>query len=242
MTEIFEKPGETPSLSVVIPIYNEERFLRDAVGAILAEMRAKVGRPFELILVENGSRDGTAAAARSLTERAGDPVRVLSLARPDYGGALRAGFQAARGEYIVNFDLDYWNVDFVRRALEVMEDRDLIIAAKNLPGSEDRRHFSRRAITWGFQKVLHFLFDYPYHDTHGIKIWRTSAVRGLLSSVHFDRDLFDTEMILRGVRAGWRVEEVPIVVEEKRRPRLSIIPRIGRTLIDLVTLRRLMKQ
>ncbi len=117
----------------------------------------------------------------------------------------------------------------------------LLIAAKNLLASEYRRNILRQFNTWGFRQVLHILFDYPYHDTHGIKIWRASAVREILPEVHFDRDLFDTEMILRGVRAGWRVREVPIVVEEKRSPRLSILPRIARTLKDLIMLRRLMK-
>ncbi|MFQ5915425.1 MAG: glycosyltransferase [Nitrospinota bacterium] len=241
MTQTPAPIGDDLEVSIVIPIYNEARFLKDAVEAILAEMKMKRDRTFEVILVENGSRDDTAAVAQSLAGEGKEVFRVLSLPRPDYGGALRAGFQAARGRFIVNFDLDYWNVEFACQALKVMKDQDLIIAAKNLPQSEDRRNVYRRFITWGFQNVLHLLFDYPYHDTHGIKVWRTSAVREILPSVHFDRDLFDTEMILRGVKAGWRVQEVPIVVEEKRRPRMSIVPRIARTLLDLVALRRLVK-
>lgn len=233
--------GGGPDISIVIPIYNEAPFLVDAVRAIIGEMREKVERRFELILAENGSRDSTIPIAESLEREFPGVIRVLSLPLPDYGGALRAGCHSARGHFIVNFDLDYWNVDFVRDALGGMDDLDLVIAAKNLPASEDRRNILRQFNTWGFRQVLHFLFDYPYHDTHGIKIWRASAVREILPEVHFDRDLFDTEMILRGVRAGWRVREVPIVVEEKRSPRLSILPRIARTLKDLITLRRLMK-
>ena len=54
-----ENLAQGPALSVVIPIYNEAPFLEEAVGAIVAEMREKVSESFEVVLVENGSRDDT---------------------------------------------------------------------------------------------------------------------------------------------------------------------------------------
>lgn len=242
MTIIDSRNHKAIHLSIVIPIYNEEEFLQEVVENILGEVASKIEESFELILVENGSRDKTLEVANNLANLKPEVIQVLSLPKPDYGRALRAGFQTARGVYIANFDLDYWNVDFVCDALGFIDNLDLVIASKNLPNSDDRRNCLRRLNTWGFQKTLHFLFDFPYHDTHGIKLWRRSVVEQLLPSVHFDRDLFDTEMILRGVQAGWRVKEVPIVVEEKRRPRLSIVSRIARTFRDLVKLRALLKQ
>jgi glycosyltransferase involved in cell wall biosynthesis len=226
-------------LSVVIPLYNEEQLLRQTAEPLLAELNKKLQVRAELLLVENGSSDETPAMAKALTENYSGAVeiRVLHLPEADYGRALREGFRQARGRFIVNFDLDYWDVEFARKGLDMMDRYDLIIAAKNIPGSEDRRPWNRLLITWGFQKVLHFLFNFSFHDTHGIKLWRTQAVRSLLEKVRFEQDIFDTELILRGISNGWRVTEVPVVVEEMRQPPLSIVPRIIRTLQDLVRLR-----
>ena len=234
-----EGPGGDIELSVVIPLYNEEQLLRQTAEALLAELNKKLQVRAELLLVENGSSDETPAIAKVLTENdsGGIEIRVLHLPEADYGRALREGFRQARGRFIVNFDLDYWDVEFARKGLDMMDRYDLIIAAKNIPGSEDRRPWNRLLITWGFQKVLHLLFNFPFHDTHGIKLWRAQAVRSLLEKVRFEQDIFDTELILRGISNGWRVIEVPVVVEEMRPPPLSIVPRIIRTLQDLVRLR-----
>ncbi len=234
-----EGPGGDIELSVVIPLYNEEQLLRQTAEALLAALNKKLQVRAELLLVENGSSDETPAIAKALTENYSGriEIRVLHLPEADYGRALREGFRQARGRFIVNFDLDYWDVEFARKGLDMMDRYDLIIAAKNIPGSEDRRPWSRLLITWGFQKVSHLLFNFPFHDTHGIKLWRAQAVRSLLEKVRFEQDIFDTELILRGISNGWRVIEVPVVVEEMRPPPLSIVPRIIRTLQNLVRLR-----
>ena len=75
-------------------------------------------------------------------------------------------------------------------------------------------------------------------DTHGIKAVRASTAHNLLPDVRLTKDLFDTELVLRAERAGYRIAEVPVVVEELRETRSSLLRRVPRTLRGLVTLRR----
>jgi len=81
-------------LSVVMPAHNEEDLLDKAVRAVVDGLRDRT-RPFEVIIVENGSADRTGAVADALAAEIAE-VRALSSPQPDYGRALRTGFLAAR--------------------------------------------------------------------------------------------------------------------------------------------------
>ena len=98
----------SPSLSVVVPLYNEEGSLPHLIDQLLAALRP-LGRSFEIVLVDDGSRDGTAALLRDQVERV--PELVAVLLRRNYGqtAAMAAGFDASRGELIVTLDGDLQN-------------------------------------------------------------------------------------------------------------------------------------
>ncbi len=100
--------AESASLSVVVPLYNEEASVPLLVEQLLAALRP-LGRPFELVLVDDGSRDGTQAVLRDLA--GGVPELVAVLLRRNYGqtAAMAAGFDASSGEVIVTLDGDLQN-------------------------------------------------------------------------------------------------------------------------------------
>ena len=100
--------AESASLSVVVPLYNEEASVPLLVEKLLAALRP-LERPFELVLVDDGSKDGTPAVLRHLTERV--PELVAVLLRRNYGqtAAMAAGFDASGGGVIVTLDGDLQN-------------------------------------------------------------------------------------------------------------------------------------
>ena len=101
-------PRDGPELSVVVPLYDEEASVPNLVEQLLAVLRP-LGRRFELVLVDDGSRDGTAAALRGLC--GSTPELVAVLLRRNYGqtAAMAAGFAASRGAVIVSLDGDLQN-------------------------------------------------------------------------------------------------------------------------------------
>ena len=101
-------PELPPELSIVVPLYNEAESLPPLVAQLLAALRP-LGRSFELVLVDDGSSDGTASVLRQLAAQT--PELVAVLLRRNYGQtpAMSAGFDASRGELIVTLDGDLQN-------------------------------------------------------------------------------------------------------------------------------------
>jgi glycosyltransferase involved in cell wall biosynthesis len=225
-----------PTLSIVVPVFNEASFIPEALPLLISELDS-IGNPYVIHLVENGSTDGSGEVARKAAGTA--PVEVTSLAAADYGGALRHGFLESEGDWVVNFDIDYFSAAFLRQVLAT-EDADLIIGSKRDPASEDRRPLIRRLATRVFNLLLRWILDSRVSDTHGMKAFRRSLVDELAAEVVSRQDLFDTELVVRAERRGYRIVEVPVVVEEIRAARSSLIKRVPRTIKGLIEIRRLL--
>lgn len=226
------------SLSVVMPAHNEEELLASSVAEVTGGLRAR-GLSFEVIVVENGSRDNTRAIAEQLAD-ASPEVRVSTLARADYGRALRTGLLAATGDLVVNFDVDYTDLGFLDAAVARFDERDppaIVVGSKRAPDAHDTRSWPRRVVTWGFAAMLRVGFGLRVSDTHGMKALDRVRVLPLAEASLSDGGLFDTELILRAERAGLGVEELPVTVAERRPSRTSITGRALRTLVGLVRLR-----
>jgi glycosyltransferase involved in cell wall biosynthesis len=226
-----------PQISVVAPAHNEEHYLHDSVTHLVKGLRER-DLDFEVVICENGSTDKTVEVAASLAAST-DEVRYLSLPDADYGRALRAGFLAAEGQLVVNFDVDLVDLGFLDRALalEATDNADVVIGSKRIEGADDTRPLSRRLVTGVFTGLLRYGFGLKASDTHGIKLLRKDTTSDLVESCRSGRDIFDTELVLRAEHAGRRVVEVPVRVTEQRPPRTAIASRIPRTLLGLGRLR-----
>jgi glycosyltransferase involved in cell wall biosynthesis len=225
-----------PSITIVVPVYNEAEFIPEALPKLIAAVE-EVGAPCTIRIVENGSSDGTGEIARETAGEA-SPVVVDSLPTPDYGAAMRYGFLAADSDWVVNFDIDYFSADFLRQILAQPGEVDLVIGSKRDPASEDRRPFVRRLATRVFNLLLSSILDSSVSDTHGMKGFRRNLVDDIAPQVISTTDLFDTELVVRAERAGYRIVEVPVIVEEMRTARSSLIRRAPRTVIGLLRMRR----
>jgi glycosyltransferase involved in cell wall biosynthesis len=224
-----------------MPAFNEAALLEQSVVEVVEGVRV-LGLPFEVIVVENGSRDGTDMIADRLAEQIPE-VRALHLPVPDYGAALRAGILAARGSVVVNFDVDYYDRAFVVDAgarLSAPDEPAIVVGSKRAEGARDERSATRRLVTGVFAAVLRYGFGLRVSDTHGMKAMRRSAVEPLLRHCRFGTDLFDTELILRAERAGLHTVELPVVVVERRPSRSPIWRRVPRTVWGLARLRVLL--
>lgn len=228
-----------PRLTIVVPVHNEAGFLPEALPRLIG-VASGLGDDVEVLVAENGSTDSTAEIARSFADAHGR-ITILNLPEPDYGAAMRAGFLAARGEWVANVDIDYFSEDFLSSALGLADEADVVLASKRAVGAEDRRSLLRRLGTFGFNLLLRALFRSKVSDTHGMKVLRRSVVTEIAPEVISTRDLFDTELVIRAERAGYRIVEVPALVEEMREARSSFLKRVPRTLAGLLRIRRALR-
>lgn len=226
-------------VSVVIPVHNEADYLRRGVSGLAAELEPLSER-VEVTLVENGSTDETAEIAESL--RTDHPwLSMLQLPDPDYGGAIRAGFLAAEGDWVVLFDIDYYSGAFIEQVLAAPAGTDVVLASKRAQGSDDRRSWVRRLATLVFNLLLRVMLGSGVSDTHGMKALRRPVVEAVAADVVSRQDLYDTELIVRAERAGFRILEVPVTVEEQREARSSLLKRVPRTLRGIWRIRRILR-
>jgi glycosyltransferase involved in cell wall biosynthesis len=221
-----------------MPAFNEAEIIATSAKDVVTALRTR-GMPFEVIIVENGSTDETLAIARELAA-AFPEVRVEHRDEADYGQALRTGLLAATGDAVVNFDTDYYDLDFLDAAVaRVLAPGGpaIVVGSKRAQGATDERSLLRKVATAVFSTVLRVVFRLSVSDTHGMKAMRRAAVDPIARECRFGQDLFDTELILRAERSGLTAAEIPVVVRELRPARTSIVRRVPRTLVGLVKLR-----
>jgi hypothetical protein len=232
-------PEPPPELSVILPAHNEVVLVGSTITTLVSGLERR-GRSFEIVVVENGSTDGTLRLARVLAAQFAQ-VRVLSLPTADYGAALAAGFRDALGAVIVSFDVDYYDLAFLDAALHLLDtgEAEVVLASKRAPGAQDRRPVARRILTAGFTAAAHRVLGLDVTDSHGIKAMDAAAVVPLIEQTVLRGSLFDVELVLRASRAGLAVRELPATVRERRPPRTSVARRAIESAVGLVRLRLL---
>ena len=229
-------------ISIVMPAHNEQGYLEPAIKAVVAAGHDR-NLAFEVLVAENGSTDATRAEAASLAETFNE-VTVLTLPVADYGRALKAGFLASSGDVVVNFDVDFVDMGFLDRAVDLVDggEADIVVGSKRSPGSDDQRRVGRRAVTAVFSFVLRHGFGLHVSDTHGVKALKRTSLLPLVRTCQFGGDIFDTELIIRAERTGLRVRELPVSVVDQRPPRTPILRRIPRSLWGLARLHQALRR
>lgn len=223
--------------SIIIPIHNEEQYLKRFLFDLLKKL--KNFNDYEIILVENGSSDDTRRLAREICKEK-KQVRLLTLSEGNYGLAVKKGFLSAKGDYLVLFDLDYYDVGFMKKAFKKFPQVDAVVGTKTGKGSSDQRSFLRKLVTYGFTLILKIFFDFKISDTHGIKVLNRKKFLPLIKQCLLNKEMFDTELLIRGQYQGLKLAEIGVRVEEKRQSRSSIVKRSFKTIKDLVKLRTIL--
>lgn len=203
-------------LSVVVPVFNQEAAIAESVITIREAIEDGLGAPFELIVVSDGSIDGTAERA---LESATSNVRVIHYDRNlGKGYAIKVGALESRGRYVAYIDADLdldpaWLPAFVARAEEA--DLDFAIGSKRHPDSEVYYPRQRRVYSWLYQQLVRVLFRLDVRDTQvGLKVFRREVGDQVLPLLLVKRFAFDLELLAVARALGFgKVEELPIRLE-----------------------------
>ena len=232
------------SISIVIPAYNEERRLPATLRSILEYLRTRDWAPWEIVVVNDGSKDGTAAvAARFAAEHAG--VRVLeNPGNRGKGYSVRHGMLEAQGDWALFTDADL---------SAPIEELDKMIAAARASGASvaigsravDRRLIAVRQSLFRetagriFNLLMRAVTGLPFADTQcGFKLFERNAAQQVFRRQRIERWGFDAEVLFIAQKFGYKIVEVPVRWSHSEGTKVSMFGDSVNMFLDLLRIRR----
>lgn len=196
-------------LTILVPAYNESRRIGSTIERLLAWGSQHLDA-FEVLVVDDGSTDGTAQVIR---ERFGDTVRLVQHAqRSGKGAAIRTGVREARMPWVLfaDADLSIPIEEFEKLWVQTTQ-AEIVIGSKRAPGGELRYPPLRKFLGGIGQSLIALFVVSGFHDTQcGFKLYRADAARELTSSQKINGFGFDFELLFLAKRLGWNVCEVAV--------------------------------
>jgi glycosyltransferase involved in cell wall biosynthesis len=205
---------EQVELSFVVPAYNEGDFIEDMLGSI-DDVIAGKHIPYEILVVNDGSRDDTLANARRYAGKNGH-VRVVSYSKNvGKGHAVKTGFMKANGNVVVFADSDMEiDLTVISEYLEALKQGDIVIASKRHADSHVDVPVSRRVLSECFNGLVRLLTGVPLKDTQsGLKAMKKSAFIDIFPRLAVKRYAFDVELLAVAHLYGLKVVEMPVNIK-----------------------------
>lgn len=229
----------TPRISVVMPVYNEEYIIEKTIRSYYDELKGKVD--FEMIIAEDGSTDST----KKILKRLKKELKIRVYLHDDRKGVLRAfkdALRYPRYDWIFLVDSDYqFDPKNFWRLLPYTRDYDIILGFK----VRRKDPLYRIVLSRGFNFLLRFFFKVPFHDMDtGFKLIRKSVLKKVLNDVHI-LHYFTSELVVRSYYEGFRIVEVPVSHWKRKKGSSNVFPirRVPLVIIEeLIALHKFRKE
>ena len=194
------------SLSLVLPVHNEA----ENIGWLLphaADVLPGIANRFDLVIVDDGSTDGSGELARSLAEKLGISLRVLRHEQKSgYGITVGDGLRAARGDFVAFTDADgQFEIADLALLVPLLDHADLAAGWR-----EERRDArAREVVSWVFNTLVAVLYRLPYRDVDcALKLMRREVLDSL--TLEARSALINAELYYKARYAGWRIAQVAV--------------------------------
>jgi glycosyltransferase involved in cell wall biosynthesis len=200
-------------VSIVLPAYNEADKLEAAVTKISQALK-DYGYLFEIIVAEDGSTDGTAERAEELAQKLSYVKHIHREKRQGRGMALKNAFKKCRGEVFVYMDLDLsTDLKYLKPLVDAItvEDYDFSTGSRMLPESKVERSLSRSISSKTYNFLVRHMLGSKLRDHQcGFKAFKREPVLGLLDHVEATHWFWDTEIMVRANRRGYKIKEIAV--------------------------------
>lgn len=198
------------SISVALPAYNEEENIRPMVLEVVEVFAGLVAggqvSDYEVIVVNDGSKDNTAQAVEALSSEISTVRLVNHEVNKGYGAAVYTGFVSARKDLVFLTDSDkQFDVSDIVKLLPLMDEADLVAGYR----APRRDPFKRRLFGMGWSALVTVLFGYTVRDVDcAFKLFRREIIESI--DVESRGATFSAEFLVRAKRKGYRFKEVPV--------------------------------
>jgi dolichyl-phosphate beta-glucosyltransferase len=225
-------------LSVVVPAFNEASRLGDTLASLLPYLERR-GKPFEVLIVDDGSADATVEVASEFGHRG---VWVLELVRNrGKGAALRHGVVASSGAQVLLSDADLSTpIEELERLEPFLGEADLVLGSRSVAGAhiELRQPWYRELMGKAFNLLIRILGFGNFRDTQcGFKLLRGDAAREIFPRLTVDRFAWDVELIWEARQAGLRIAEVGVAWHDSPASRVRPLRDAPQMFLDVLRVR-----
>ena len=222
-------------ISIVIPAYNVAEHLKNVITALLDI------RNIEIIIVEDGSLDGTKEIAESFTKHYGNVILISGSKRGGKGLAIKRGLKISKGDVVGFLDADESiGIKDLKNLLDALSEVnvDAVIASRWLKASRiiKKQPLRRRIVSRVFNILIRLIFNLPFKDTQcGAKVFKRAAINDILNEIKANGFEFDVELLWRLKKRGYKIKEIPITWkhEEKSSFKLSYAPQMLLSLLKI---------
>ncbi|MBL4889014.1 MAG: glycosyltransferase [Candidatus Lindowbacteria bacterium] len=246
--EVGSFDADIPYISIVIPAHNEAERIHLAIDGFAAEFKKRESEwlepgKIEMLIVSDGSTDGTEEIAKNLLENNGLSGRVIALSPSrGKGGALAAGFMAATGKYAFFSDADLAApADSLWPMLaELEQGADAVIGTRRQDASDIQKGQGtlRQFLGHCFTNLTNMMLETDFSDfTCGFKGYKTTVARDLYSRLTINGWAYDAEILFLAARADYKTQEVPVVWADVDGSKVNPAAEVFRCFRDLVIIR-----
>lgn len=207
------KKKRTTTLSLILPVYNNLKRLKNNFGKIYSYLK-RLDVPFEIIIAEDGSTDGTYGCASGFSKSFGNVVHLHSEKKLGRGEALKRAIRSARGGIIGYMDIDLsTDLHHIRQAVEKIEKEgcDVVVGSRLTEGSKVLRSLKREAASRAFNYLVRqFLGSAVLDHQCGFKFFSREFAMKYADRARDSHWFWDTEVLLLAQKEGRKICEIPV--------------------------------
>jgi len=186
--------------------------IEETVEKTAAALR-KITSSYEIIIAEDGSKDGTDKICSALTKKYDFVKHLHSDERLGRGRAMNRAFKASRGEILCDIDVDLaTDMKHLRELVQSIRDGyDIATGSRMLPQSNVKRPFKRGLASKGFNFLTRLMLGSKLYDHQcGFKSFNRDSLFAIMDRVKDTHWFWDTELLVRAQRAGYKIKEFPV--------------------------------
>ncbi len=201
-----------PSVLVVLPVYNEEKGLRQGVETLLSFLKDYDRYEWKIVIADNNSQDSTGDIGRKI-ESENPLVQYLHIPRKGRGIALRTAWEQADSDYVSYMDIDLsTGLDALIKAMDVLsEGADIAVGTRLSKDSNTVRCLKREIISRSYNMTIKLSLGTHFNDAHcGFKTGRREIVQKILPYIDDNEWFFDTEFLFYNEKLGHKIVEIPV--------------------------------
>ena len=202
-----------------MPAYNEGWCIFENIR-MTRRILAEAGMPTEIVAVDDGSSDNTLAEIERAASEFGNVITARNPYNMGKGMALRTGFEHSTGDIIVFLDADLdLHPSQITTLINTLEEIpcEIVVGSKHHPESKLDYPLFRTVASWIYYMLIKTLFGLPVRDTQtGLKVFRRQVLDDAFHRLLVKKFAYDVELLAVAVRLGYRVRELPVVIDFKR--------------------------